>query len=514
MLYALSQDAPYPKSRYNNGMKTMPKSHKKDAKPHYSKLSFLAPLLSAFIFSLLTCLNLRTAMWFDESYSAYIIRGDFGQIWHMTAMDVHPPFYYFCLKIWSLLFGTTDFALRSMSVFFGGVAIILAFFLLRRWFGEKAAAISTFALSLAPILIRYSQEMRMYAIVFAIVIGTTYVLDIALKSKKKLAWLFYALLICLGMWTHYFTALAWLAHLGYIIYYFRKHGLQKTVFWAYPLAVILYLPWLPSFFNQVKQVQSGFWIPPVDLATPFGFVSESLIYRNVSETQSWYVLLVLAVIVLTVYLLTKTLRQTTKDSRQNFILLTTLTFAPPVLLMLLSFPPFQPTYVARYVVYSASLLWVLIGLAIHWGKSFNKQKAAGLLAILALVSATIGIVSVDSRDNSNDTRAIITAVKTISSNPSPILVHVGAMDYYDLFFYETPEHPVYGIDVDFIWSSLEPIREYQQNYLENSDAFIAGQNDFWIIVAADDDKEYTYEDFSIINTIKTDKFIATEYVRK
>ena len=500
-------------------MKKSPKTTKiaKNSKPKYTIISYIVPLISALVFTVFACLNLRTAIWFDEAYSTYIIRGDFSQIWQMTSMDVHPPVYYFCLKVWSMLFGTSDFALRSMSVFFAGFAIILAFFLLRRWFGEKAAALSTFALSLAPILIRYSQEMRMYGIVFAIIIGATLFLDIALKSKNKLAWFFYALLICLGMWTHYFTALAWLAHFGYIIYYFRKHGLQKSIFWAYPLAIILYLPWLPSFFNQVKQVQSGFWIPPVDLVTPFSFISESLIFRSATDTQSWIMLLILSVVILTVFLLVKALPRTEKGTQKNFKFLLTMTFVPPILLMLLSFPPLKPTYVTRYVVYSASLLWVIIGLAVTWGKTYDsKRSLAGLLAGLALTCAIIGIVDVDTRENDTNARDIMVAAKSISDAESPILIHVDAMDYYDLFFYESSKHPVYGIDVDFVWGSLEPIRNYKQNYIEDAEAFIASQNRFWLIQNVDD-KESNYdfdENFNAVNTIATKKFIATEYVKK
>ena len=485
----------------------------KTEKPKITILSYLAPLVSALTFTVFACLNLRTAMWFDESYSAYLIRGDFGQIWQMTAMDVHPPFYYFCLKVWSMLFGTSDFALRSMSVFFSGVAIILAFFLLRRWFGEKAAALSTFALSLAPILIRYSQEMRMYGVVFAIVVGATYLLDIALKSKKKLAWFFYALLICLGMWTHYFTALAWLAHFGYIIYYFRKHGLQKSVFWAYPLAVALYLPWIPSFFNQVKQVQNGFWIPAIDLATPFGFISESLVYREISDATNWIVLLIFSVVVLVAYLLSKSLAKADKDTRQSFALLSTLIFAPPVILMLLSLPPLQPTYMTRYVAYSANLLWVLIGLAIFWGVTHHKRLLASLLAVLALTCAVVGIVAVDTAEKSNHNRGTIQAVETLSTEPSPILIQVSPMDYYDFFFYETEEHPVYSVNVEFIWGSLEPIRAYNQNYLEDPMSFLETQDRFWFILPAGERAEAIVDGFELANTVETSKFTAREFVR-
>ena len=477
------------------------------SKKPFSIISYFAPLGSALIFTILSCLNLRTAMWFDESYSAYLVRGDFGQIWQMTALDVHPPFYYFCLKVWSLLFGNSDFALRSMSVFFGGLTIILAFFLLRRWFGEKAAAISTLALSIAPIFVRYSQEMRMYALVFAIIIGATLVLDIALKSKRKAAWCAYALLVCLGMWTHYFSALAWLAQLGYIIYYFRQHGRQNSIFWVYPLAVLLYLPWLPSFFSQVKSVQSGFWIPPVDLSTPLSFFSESLVQSNAADAQSWLALLVYALIGLSAYLLH---RHTPKAARGKFGFLLAMTFVPPILLMLLSLPPLKPTYVTRYVVYSASLLWVLVGLAIYWTWRYGKKILAAAFAALVLISASIGLYSVTARQNNEDVRGLVAVLQ--AHEAAPILVHVDAMSYYDFFFYESAERPIYGIDVDFVWNSLEPIRQYSQNYLSDPDSYIVQQDRFWLVLSNDHtDDNYVFAGFRPSDSIITDHYTATAY---
>ena len=60
----------------------------------------------------------RASIWFDEAFSAYLIQFSYWDILVFTAEDVHPPVYYWLLKAWSTLFGTTEFALRSLSVVF------------------------------------------------------------------------------------------------------------------------------------------------------------------------------------------------------------------------------------------------------------------------------------------------------------------------------------------------------------------------------------------------------------
>ena len=467
-------------------------------------------IISLLLFVIFAALNLRTTIWFDEAYSAYLIRGDFSQIWQMTALDVHPPVYYFCLKIWSLIFGTSDFALRAMSVFFGAIAIVLANRLLCRWFGAKSANFATLALAISPIFIRYSQEMRMYALVFVIILSATLLLDTALRNKRWPAWLGYALIVALGMWTHYFTALAWLAHLAYIAYYFRKTSFQPHVFWVYPLAVACFLPWLPTFFNQLHSVQGGFWIPPVNLSTPLSFFSESLTLHDATAASNWLIVPILATLTLAGYLLCKNRPRRSA----NFVFLALLILLPPLLLIMLSLPPLKPTYVTRYVAYSASLVWALLGLIIAWSRQTNHRLTAGLLAVCCLICAGIGLVQADTRDNDTNPRAITTAIHT-HSTPTPVLAHVDPMDYYNLFFYETPDYPCYSADMDVVWSSLEPIRNYQANYLENTADFIRHQDHFWLILPADatDTPDYDLRAFQNTNTFRTEKFVAREFRR-
>ena len=477
------------------------------------KLLWWVPTLAAIVFVALACLNVGTAIWYDEAYSAYLIRGSYAQIWEMTSIDVHPPFYYFCLKTWSLIFGTSDVALRLMSVCFAAIGIVLAYFWLRRWFSEEAAGVATFALVLSPLLVRYSQEMRMYGLVFAIVMAATLVLDIALKEKKKWAWLVYALLICLGMWTHYFAALAWLAHFAYIIYYFCKNGLQKALFWAYPLAVGLFLPWIPFFLKQSHSIQQGFWIKPVSATTPISLITETLIYRNASETQDWWLVLVLVTVIMVSVLFAKEWRKVKKAERGKFGTLAAFALLPPALLMLLSIEPFQPTYMTRYVVYGASLLWAMIGLIIFWGFEQKKGLVCSVTAVIVLLCVSVGIITVSTRGSISpeDDRAKALMQHLNSLDDVPILAHVESMSYYNLMFYETEGHPVYAVDVNFEWGSLEPIRVYGQNHLVDKEAFLEQNEHFWLIT--ENENDYHFDGFEIGEERENETFKAQEFRR-
>ena len=63
------------------------------------------------------------SIWFDEAYSAVMAGHSFSQIISLTAIDKHPPLYFLLLRVVSTVLGTSDWALRILSVA-GAVALV------------------------------------------------------------------------------------------------------------------------------------------------------------------------------------------------------------------------------------------------------------------------------------------------------------------------------------------------------------------------------------------------------
>jgi len=161
---------------------------------------FVGLLLTAFVG--LAAWNLTAgSIWFDEAFSAYLLNYNFLDIARYTATDVHPPFYYWLLKLWTMVFGETEIGLRSMSVFFGVIAAIFGYLFVRKQFGRRAALVALALMILSPLFIRYGQEARMYTLAAAIIFAASYVLLFAAETKKRSTWVLYGVLVSLGMWT-------------------------------------------------------------------------------------------------------------------------------------------------------------------------------------------------------------------------------------------------------------------------------------------------------------------------
>ena len=64
------------------------------------------------------------SLWFDESFSWALSQFSLHELIDRTGQDVHPPFYYLILKAWTILFGTSVFAMRMLSVAFASLTLV------------------------------------------------------------------------------------------------------------------------------------------------------------------------------------------------------------------------------------------------------------------------------------------------------------------------------------------------------------------------------------------------------
>ncbi len=440
----------------------------------------------------------KSSIWFDEAFGAYLIQFDFGEIARYTATDVHPPFYYWALKLWSLLFGTSEFALRSMSVLFGAVAIFFAFLLAKRMFGRRAAWTSLLFLALAPMFIRYSQEMRMYTLVAAIAFAATYTLTIAVEQNKRKHWIVYGLLVGLGMWTHYFAALIWLAHWVWRAWVVRSE--TKTKFWktffskdwiiAHVVAVVFFLPWLPWLIRQILDVQvNGFWIPPVSPITLPNFFTNVLYYQDQETVNPWATLVLLTILVTVITLAVRVYRKVDALTRQNYTLIGAIAFVPIVLLFVASMPPLRSSFIDRYLIPSTLGIALFIGVTLALNVRITKVLCVKLAGALVIGAFIFGIYNVTQLGNynknlhsSNNTRQLIEAVSAKSTAGQPIIADSPWL-FYEAVFYSNDIHPVYFIDAktEYRYGSLDMLKYNDQHKIKDLDAFADQHPTIWYI---------------------------------
>lgn len=350
-------------------------------------------------------IGLSQSVWFDEAYSIMLAKQPISQIIHLTALDTHPPFYYLLLSLWGNLFGWSEFALRSLSVLSMGGAIIFAGLLTKKIFGVRAALITLPIVAFAPFLLRYGFEIRMYSLASLIGIAATYVLVCALESKNKkqiqLLYGLYAILVALGMFTLYYMALLWIAHFLWLLgrSYSKKEPLFKVI-WirAYIASVILFLPWLPTFFSQVSNGALAPIAQSMTLDNLLGIVSFGFVYRPVWQLSPLLSLIILFVILTLGYLSVRAFQLVDKKQKTYLTMLAMYLLIPIAILALVGL--FRPMYVERYLAHILIGASIFIGVAIALVTKKASRIVKALCVLLVAVFA-LGLVQLIQVDNYN-----------------------------------------------------------------------------------------------------------------
>ena len=442
----------------------------------------------------------RGSVWFDEAFSEHITRHSFFDILRYTAADVHPPLYYWALKIWRMLFGSSELALRSLSLFFLAATIVVVYVLVRRTFTRSAAITSMTLLVLSPMLCRYGVEARMYTMELFIIVAATAALLAAVRTKSRKAWMVYGVLIGLGMLTHYLSAMVWAAQGLWLLAQYRqktiKTSLAQVLKAGYGRALLAALAvsllWLPFMAWQVINIQGGgFWIGAVSLNTLPNYVSNAYTYINSVDLQGWKLLLLLAAVSSGGYVVYHTHRALGEVKKQAYSLLLWTALLPPLLLFLASTPPLRSSFVDRYLIASIALWFVVVGIALARYTSTRSLRKLGILFLalntVVLVGGILQVFSVGNfNKDSNSIHTMRSAMQLINASATgtePVLADM-SWRYYEASYYEQLPHRVYFRSEDTTKiGAYEMLRSETTNKILDMNAFAAEHPTVWFITA-------------------------------
>lgn len=147
-------------------------------------------------------INKPDGLWNDEYVSWLIAVKPLAQgFWPAMKHQCHMPFYYFYLKLFMTLFGKSDLLLRLTSVFAGFLSMIAMYFVgLEK--NKKMAFLCCGFCAISSFLIYYSQEVRLYSILFLFsALNLLFTLKI-LKNPDKLNLVAYIVSDLLILLTH------------------------------------------------------------------------------------------------------------------------------------------------------------------------------------------------------------------------------------------------------------------------------------------------------------------------
>lgn len=178
--------------------------------------------------------------WLDEIFSVTASLDTWQQLYQLWLLqvDVHPPLYHIALKVWMMLFGSSEAVTRLLSSLFA--LLTLSVFSLDAIVGKRWRRVTALIfIGTSPSFAYYALETRSYSLVLALSsVVTLSILELRARSKEEgspavavLTKVFYAGALLLTL-THYF---GWI----YVFIILLINCFEQRIEQARPRAIML-----------------------------------------------------------------------------------------------------------------------------------------------------------------------------------------------------------------------------------------------------------------------------------
>ena len=199
--------------------------------------------------------ELGVGFWIDEGLSVGISDRPLTAIPDALRLDGSPPLYYMLLHVWMAVAGTSEEAVRALSVACAVLTVPVAWWAAHGLWGTRAGWMGAVLAATNPFLTQYAQEGRMYALLalLALVASAAFARAFAWQAR---GWaIAYAVVLAAMLYTHNW-ALFFGAACGLVWLYllWRADERRETLVLgaiAFGGALALYLPWIPTTLYQV-----------------------------------------------------------------------------------------------------------------------------------------------------------------------------------------------------------------------------------------------------------------------
>lgn len=338
---------------------------------YFTRIYFAVVIGGVIMYMMLT---ISKDVWTDETYTFALINHGFADIWRLTAADVHPPLYYFLLKLFLQLFGYSLTAAKVFSIIPYGLLIAIGGFQLRKLFCAKTSVLFMILFLLFPFSMRYAVEVRMYSLAAFFVFMNALYAYRSWKKQKLSDWIIFAIFGAGAAYTHYYAMVSVGILYGLLFLHVFRSNRRLLKYWSLSvlLLLVMYLPWGKCFITQlIYKVNHEYWIEPINLEIVIDYVcrlfGSSGIFAYVVFSGGCYTAAL-------VYILWK------KDRKDILIAVSSL--AVPVCTIGIGIAAsvlIRPVFIIRYVVPAVPLLVFFMAYVV--GRMEKKILAAVILTV-------------------------------------------------------------------------------------------------------------------------------------
>ncbi len=153
-------------------------------------------------------LVLMRSIWVDEAISIHQAHMSLpSMLENLRETDRHPPLHYLVLWVTVRLFGDGETAVRAPSIIASAALIPAMFVTGRELFDRRTGLVAAGFATIAPLVVWYGQEARMYAIFMLLGVIALWAQVMVLRDGRNRWWFLYAGSTIALLYTHYFAAI-------------------------------------------------------------------------------------------------------------------------------------------------------------------------------------------------------------------------------------------------------------------------------------------------------------------
>jgi mannosyltransferase len=362
-------------------------------------------------------------LWLDEALSVNVARLPLGDIPDWLRHDGAPPLYYFMLHVWTGVFGTGNFAVRSLSGILSVATLVPMWFAGRRVAGRSGGWIAVLILASSPFAIGFGTETRMYSLMMLLVtvgyLAVRRLLERPSLGRQAVVALVTSLLLYTHYWSFYLLAavgglFVWQAWRGADAE--RRHAARSALV-AIVAGAITFLPWIPTFLYQSKHTGTP-WGDPIFMTASFAFALRDFAGGEHSEAYAFLVVLIALTIVAVFgraidrYRIELDVRTRPGVRAEAGVWVVTLLLGGTAAFLT------RGTFAGRY----ASVLYPLFVLVIAYGVTVftDRRFQAVLLAIVAIVGLGSGLRVV--HDDRTEARPVADSIRA-EAKPGDVVLY-------------------------------------------------------------------------------------------
>ena len=336
-----------------------------------------------FIFTKTPLAYFVASFWRDEAFSYLMAKLPLHTLLWSTAQDANPPLYYVLLKLWMGIFGSSEVAIRSLSLVFFWATIYVLYLLLKEVLklSEKKSIGYLALFIINPLLHYYAFEARMYSLMAFL---ATLLFYTFLKKQYRL----YAYTALFAVFTHYFLFVVIAFQVLYSLILLPKSE-RKHLLLPLGKAALWFIPWILLLFFARPPVGQSFWILTSRLKDIL--LLPAIIFTGYEKTAwvTYGYLPHLSFSIISIGLIAAYFRAFHQKKRLS-VLLFGWGLVIPLVIFIISF--WKPVFLPRYLIFTTIGLITFLILCIEGIK--NKYVRVGIIALLIFFSLSYATVQV------------------------------------------------------------------------------------------------------------------------